>query len=194
MKPIVPTDREIFEGEIADYWFEEGILVSLSKSPRRTIENISGNIALVKRITGNKPVPLLIYLSNSPVPDKETRKFSTEQLTVIYSAMAMVSKPGLARFIMNILFALKPPPIPMKSFTHERQARIWLRQFLWNIFQSAPPIYAHDRTNLSPYSVLRLFAGLARPARMACMLTTKTVSNNAPIPVAAKVHQYNCVW
>jgi hypothetical protein len=126
----VPTDREIFEGEIASYWFEDGMLVSLSKSPRRTVENIKGNVALVKQITNNKPVPLLIYLSNSPVPDKGTRKFSTEQLPIIYSAMAMVSKPGLAKFIMNILFRLKPPPIPMKSFTDDREAKEWLRQFI----------------------------------------------------------------
>jgi len=125
----IPTDRPVIEGEIASYWFEDGILVSLSKSPRRTVENITSNVALVKKITGNKRVPLLIYLSNSPVPDKATRKFATEQLPVIYSAMAMVSKPGLAKFIMNILFMLKPPPIPMKSFIDDSAAKEWLKQF-----------------------------------------------------------------
>ena len=127
---VAPTDRQIFEGEIATYWFDEGILVSLSKSPQRTVANITGNVALVKQITGNKRVPMLIYLSNSPVPDKETRKFSTTQLPVIYSAMAMISKPGLAKFIMNILFRLKSPPIPIKSFTDDKAAKEWLKQYL----------------------------------------------------------------
>jgi hypothetical protein len=123
--------RELIKGEIADYWLsEEGILYSYSKSPVRTVKNISENIALVKQITGNKKVPLLIYLSNSPVPDKETRKFSTEQLPNVYTAMAMVSKPGLAKFIMNILFSLKKPPIPMKSFTDDEEAKKWLWQYL----------------------------------------------------------------
>lgn len=126
----IPANKKIFEGEIATYWFEDGILVSLSKSPKRTVENITSNVALVKEITGNKRMPLLIYLSNSPVPDKETRDFSTKQLPVIYSAMAMVSKPGLSKFIMNILFALKPPPIPMKSFTNDVAAKEWLKQFV----------------------------------------------------------------
>ena len=125
-----PTDRQTWEGEIATYWFDEGILVSLSKSPLRTVENIKANVKLVKEITNNKPVPLLIYLSNSPVPDKETRKYSTEQLPVIYSAMAMVSKPGLSKFIMNILFALKKPPIPVKSFTDDKEAKNWLKSYL----------------------------------------------------------------
>ncbi|HSC53809.1 MAG TPA: hypothetical protein VLC98_09320 [Phnomibacter sp.] len=125
-----PTDREIFEGEIATYWFDDGILVSLSKSPRRTVESIKANVELVKKITHNKPVPLLIYLSNSPVPDKATRKYSTEQLPVIYSAMAMVSKPGLSAFIMNILFSFKKPPIPIKSFTNDEEAKNWLKAYL----------------------------------------------------------------
>lgn len=126
----LPTNKKIIKGEIADYWMEDGILYSLSKSPRRTVENISANVELVKQITGNKPMPLLIYLANSPVPDKETRTFSTKMLPVIYSAMAMVSKPGLAKFIMNILFKLKPPPIPMKSFTDDKEAKEWLKQFV----------------------------------------------------------------
>jgi hypothetical protein len=126
-----PTDKQTWEGEIATYWFDDnGILISLSKSILRTVENISANVTLVKTITGNKPVPLLIYLANSPIPDKPTRKFSTEQLPVIYSAMAMVCKPGLSRFIMNILFGLKPPSIPMKSFTDDQVATQWLKQFL----------------------------------------------------------------
>ena len=123
-----PTDREVFEGEIADYYMEDGILVSLSKSPRRTVENIKGNIALVRRITGNKKIPLLIYLSSSPIPDKETRKYVNEQLPNVYSAMAMISKPGLSKFIMNFLFRLKPPPIPMKNFTDENEAKEWLKK------------------------------------------------------------------
>jgi len=130
MKRSIPTDRKIWEGEIATYWFEDGMLVSLSKSPRRTVANISGNVALVKEITNNKPVPLLIYLADSPVPDKETRKFSAEQLPVIYKNMAMVSKPGLARLIMNLLFKFKQPPIPMKSFSDDVSAKEWLKQFV----------------------------------------------------------------
>jgi len=131
IKPQIPTDREIYEGEIATYWLDDnGILVSLSKSPKRTVESIKANVLLVKKITGNKKVPLLIYLSNSPVPDKETRKYSTEMLPEIYSAMAMVSKPGLAKFIMNLLFKFKQPPIPMKSFTDAKEANEWLKKFL----------------------------------------------------------------
>lgn len=126
-----PDNIELVKGEIADYWFgPEGILYSYSKNPTRTINNITENIALVKSITNGKIIPLLIYLCNSPIPDKATRKFSAEQLPNLYTAMAMVSKPGLSKFIMNILFSLKPPPIPMKSFTDDVKAKEWLAQFV----------------------------------------------------------------
>jgi len=125
------SDNQLIEGEIADYLLtDDGILISYSKSVLRTVENISANVALVKKITNNKKVPLLIYLKNSPVPDKETRKFSTEQLPQIYTAMAMVSKPGLAQLIMKILFKFQTPPIPIKSFTDDEKAREWLKKFL----------------------------------------------------------------
>jgi hypothetical protein len=125
-----PTDRPTYEGEIATYWMDDGILVSLSKSPQRTVANLSGNMALVKSITGGKTVPLLIYLSNSPVPDKETRDFANKALPKLYTAMAMVSKSALAKFIMNFLFQLKEPPIPMKNFTNDKDAKEWLKQFV----------------------------------------------------------------
>ncbi len=126
----IPTDREIFEGEIATYWFDEGVLVSMSKSTRRTVDVIRNNVALVKKITGNKPTPLLIYLADSPVPDKETRKYSALMLPEIYSAMAMVSKPGLAFLIMKMVFHFSQPPIPVKSFSDDREAKEWLKQYV----------------------------------------------------------------
>jgi hypothetical protein len=130
MENKIPPGKEVIQGVIADYVYEGSILYSYSKSILRTVENISGNVALVKQITGGKKVPLLIYLSDSPVPDKETRRFSTEQLPNIYTAMAMVSKPGLAKLIMNILFRLKAPPIPIKSFSNDKEAKEWLQQYV----------------------------------------------------------------
>ena len=57
------------------------------------------------------------------MPDKATRKFSTERLPNIYTAMAMVTKPNLTKLIMNILFQFNPPPIPMKSFIDDKMAK-----------------------------------------------------------------------
>jgi len=127
MKINIPTDRQIWESEIATFWWEEEVLVSLSKPVMRTVENISANVELVKSITHNQPAPLLIYLASSPIPDKETRQLSAQKVPEIYSAMAMVSKPGLSQFIMKMVFAFKPAPIPTKQFTSKEAAVAWLK-------------------------------------------------------------------
>lgn len=119
--------QDLIQGTIADYQLlDNGILISYSKNIQRTVSLIDENVALVKKITGGKPVPLLIHLTKSPVPDKATRQHSSKKVAEIYSAMAMVSKPGLSQLIMKMVFALQKPPIPMKSFTNEQEAMKWL--------------------------------------------------------------------
>jgi hypothetical protein len=55
-----PNNSQLIKAEIADYWLsDEGILYSYSKKLKRTVKNITGNIALVKQITGGKKIPLL---------------------------------------------------------------------------------------------------------------------------------------
>jgi hypothetical protein len=128
---LASEDAPLINGEIADYRYRsDGILYSFSKSPVRTVTNITENLALVRHLTGGKKVPLLIYLCSSPVPDKATRKFSSEQLPHVYTAIAMVSKPGLAKLIMTILFKFRKPPIPMKSFVNDVTAKEWLKQYV----------------------------------------------------------------
>jgi hypothetical protein len=128
--PSPPEGAPFYKGEIADYWMEDRILISLSKSPRRTVQNIKSNIELVRKITGNKKVPLLIYLSKSPIPDKETREYVNRELPNVYKAMAMISDSALSTLIMNVLFKMKPPPIPMKNFSDAEKAKEWLKQFI----------------------------------------------------------------
>ncbi len=133
MHKVLNETSDIIEGEIADYIMSpEGILISYSKPVKRTVQNITGNVELVKKISGNLRVPLLIYLCNSPVPNKATRVFSAQQIPVIYSAMALVSKPGLANLIMKMVFALQPPPVPTRSFTNDVEAWNWLLQFTYD--------------------------------------------------------------
>lgn len=124
--PLVPTDREIFEGKIATYWFDGNILVSRSKSVMRTVALIHDNMEFVQQITGNRKVPLLVYLAKSPVPDKATREYSSEVVGEMYSAMALVAPSSLSSFIMRLIFGFQQPPIPMKSFSDAAKAKEWL--------------------------------------------------------------------
>jgi len=118
------------ETEIATYWLEDGMLVSRSKSVKRTVENLSASHELIRKITDGKKLPHLVYLTRSAVPDKDARELSAKSLPELYTAMALVSKGGLGMFIMNLLFKMKPPTIPMKSFSSEADAREWLKGFV----------------------------------------------------------------
>ncbi len=126
-----PKNTELFETAIATYWFAfDGLLTSVSKNPTRTIANTTESFELIRRITGGKKQPLLVYLCRSGVPDKATRDFVATQLPTVYTAMAMVSKSGLGNFIMNFLFKFKPPAIPMQSFSSDVEAKEWLKSYL----------------------------------------------------------------
>lgn len=114
-------------GEIADYEMrEDGILVSYSKPVKRTKELIERN-ALLLASNFNCPVPVVVHICKSPVPDKVARIASNQYLPINYSKMAMVSEPGLAQFIMRILFKLKKPAIRMQFFQTEEDAVLWLK-------------------------------------------------------------------
>lgn len=127
----IPDNVETFTGELGSYWFDEtGILYSVSNNTRRTVENILSNVELVKRITNNRKACLVVYVAPSPVPDAATRKLVQKELPGIYKAMAIISKGGLGKFIMNFLFKLKPPSIPMKTFSDEEKAKAWIMQYL----------------------------------------------------------------
>lgn len=125
-----PTDREVFENELGTYWLDNGFIVSISSGLKRTISNTTRDIALVKRITNNKKLPFLIYISDAPAPDADTREFVAKQLPDVYLAMAIVSKFGIGNIIKNVLFRFMPPSIPMKNFTNTEEAREWLKKFL----------------------------------------------------------------
>lgn len=127
----IPENVQTNESDLGVYWFDgTGILYCQSKSPKRTVENIKANALMIQRITNNERACLLIFLTSSPIPDKETQRYVKEQLPKIYKAMAMVSDSGVGKIIMNVLFSLKKPPIPMKTFSDEPAARNWLKQYL----------------------------------------------------------------
>lgn len=115
------------ESQIASYWeVEQGIFYALSKPIDRTSENIAENVALVKSLNGHEPVKLIIQIAKSKVPDKATRDLAARELPLTYSAMAMITSNRLAGLIINFIYGLKKPPIPIKSFANYEDAYVWI--------------------------------------------------------------------
>lgn len=113
---------------IATYSRNGEILISRSLPVQRTVNNLQDNAEIVRSITNGKRTKVLVFLCNSPVPDKSARKLSAELVPQLYSAMALVSKPGLAQLVMKMVFAFQNPGIPVKIFTDSETAIIWLRK------------------------------------------------------------------
>lgn len=127
----VPADKETFVTALGTYWFdEEGILNSVSSPAKRTMKNTRYNFDLVQRVSAGRKPCLLVKLCSSPVPSRETQAYVKRRLPDTYTAMAMLSDSGIGELIMNILFKLQAPPIPMRTFRNEEKAREWLRSFL----------------------------------------------------------------
>ncbi len=117
----------IGESELAKYWrVSPDIIYAASKSTNRTVETIASNVALVKSLNDYKPVKLIISIAKSPVPDKPTRELAAKELPLTYSAMAMIAPNKLTGFIINLIYGMKKPPIPMKTFSNFEDARDWI--------------------------------------------------------------------
>lgn len=122
------NQETLLSGKIANYAFKNGILYSYSKNIKRTVELISENIAFVKSITGNQPVPVILFLTPSPKPDRETRQFSANHIHEIYSCMAIVATKSLSYFVLRMVFGFQKPSIPTKLFTNLSDAENWIKQ------------------------------------------------------------------
>lgn len=117
----------IGESELAKYWrVTPDIVYAESKSTARTIETIASNVALVKSMNDNKPVKLIISIAKSPVPDQATRELAAKELPLTYAVMAIIAPNKLIGFIINLVYGMKKPPIPMKTFSNFKDARNWL--------------------------------------------------------------------
>lgn len=132
LEELLKTEN-IGETPLAKYWWlDEKVLYAHSKSTNRNIETVSENIAFVKSQNDNKPVKLVITIANSGMPDKATRDFVARELPNVYSAMAMLAPSKLTGFIVNVIYGLKKPPIPMRTFTDIDKAYKWITELELN--------------------------------------------------------------
>lgn len=126
-----PLDAEIFETEINTMWFEEsGILCSIEKPVTLTVENFSTAFAVMQRITKGKRFCLMNDLQTVSAPDKEVRDLITRLMLTAVIAQALITPSMFSKMIANIYLALKKQPFPIRMFNTEREARVWLKQFL----------------------------------------------------------------
>lgn len=127
----IPNNAEIFEGELATFWFDEnGILCARAKNTQRSLETQKRNYDFIRQITGNKKVCLLSDTTSSQPQDKQTRDYMAAELPNVFKAMAIVSGSETGKLITNIFLTLQQQPIPIQMFPTEKEAKEWLKQYL----------------------------------------------------------------
>jgi hypothetical protein len=128
---IPPENVTIYEGELASFWFDEdGILCANSKSVPRTLEKQKANYALVRQITGNKPVCLLADNTFTYTQDDTTREYSAQEMPKLFKAMAVISRTTIGRAAAHLFTYFQGQPIPIRGFENEKDAKEWLMQYL----------------------------------------------------------------
>ncbi|MCY7422434.1 MAG: STAS/SEC14 domain-containing protein [Chitinophagaceae bacterium] len=131
MKVIIPGNTQIIEGEWATYWVDiDGILYALSNGLQKGLQRIFSNFEIAKQIAHNKKVCMLVYLNTFPIFNNVTQKMCSNEMADRYNAIALVAKSAMRKKMMNLFLKLKPPAIPMKSFTNDNEARQWLKKFV----------------------------------------------------------------
>jgi hypothetical protein len=125
-----PANTKIYDFPGSVFWFEDGILCSISKNmPAQNLEEVKKTIEEFKKIIDGKKVCMLLDVTYSPESTKEIRDYAALEFPKFTKAIAMISKSALGKMLANLFFTLKTQPYPTKMFTDENEAKAWLKQY-----------------------------------------------------------------
>jgi hypothetical protein len=134
LKP--PKNAEIIEWPTSIMWFDEDhVLYSIPKpgtTPQlQTKEESLKQMEEFRKIVGGKKTCMIAQTdSKSPPPKKEDRDWIAKELDSVTKAMAIISVSPLSRMVANLFFGLKPPAYPVKFFSNQEEAKMWIKQYL----------------------------------------------------------------
>jgi hypothetical protein len=132
----IPTHLEVTETITGFFWFDEGILCSVSKpDPRKlTPEEEKEETEKFYAKYGKKKLCMLIDGKYIKPNTKEERRKAAETLPDLVNAIAVIVHNPLGRIVVNLFVGLQKPPYPLKIFKpgEEEKAKTWLKQYLEN--------------------------------------------------------------
>jgi len=93
-----------------------------------TLEVANGILLAYERVTGGRPVPVLVDAANSKGVDRESRTRFRQAPSPL--AVALLVKSPFSRFLANLFIGLDKSEYPIRLFNVEADAVAWLRGFL----------------------------------------------------------------
>ncbi|MBL7939202.1 MAG: hypothetical protein JNL43_07575 [Flavobacteriales bacterium] len=128
-RKLIPKGMRTWDGELATYWMEDGVLVALLNDEERTVSKVMRSVELVKEITGGKRLPVLMLGGDRVVGTREAEELSNEQSPLVYAAMAWIRGGWISRWSENRSFKQRQQAVPHRAFARKEQAMAWLREF-----------------------------------------------------------------
>jgi hypothetical protein len=120
---------KFWEGELTDYWMDNGILYGTSRQNTRTIEKLKKDFELVRQITDNKKVCFILDNTNSIGYDINTLKYSLKEIPQTYKAIAFVSRSSTGKMVSEIFSQLySTETLPVQIFDNHDAANEWIKQ------------------------------------------------------------------
>ena len=117
------------ENENVKFEIIEGILIATYKVKFITLKIAKSVVRLRKEFTKNKEYPALIKDYTTVKLEKEARAYlaSNKGTEGIYS-VAVLANSIYKRTLMNFFMKVLPPKMPVKLFSNEKEALLWLEE------------------------------------------------------------------
>ncbi|MCW3077728.1 MAG: hypothetical protein JWO32_2337 [Bacteroidetes bacterium] len=127
----IPKTAKVYENTTSTFWFDKGILFVIGKkSEEISLEVNKTQTNALKEILQGKKVCAIIDINQTSNLSREAREYNSTQLPTMFTAIAFVTNTALGRMMSNLYLGLKPLPFPTKVFSEEKEARLWIEQFL----------------------------------------------------------------
>jgi hypothetical protein len=116
--------------QTAEVWLSDDgmIRIDVTNPREHTLADAIENAEAGRRVGGGVRRPLLArVLSPGPMTNEARAYYASEEAARGLTALAMVTTSVLGRIVANLLMGLSSTPIPMRLFSNEQAALMWLR-------------------------------------------------------------------
>jgi hypothetical protein len=132
----IPYNAKTYELTNSVVWFDEsGILYSRPKELITDVgvDQVKEEMKRFREILmPHKQVCMIAeaHPGGTKLPKKGDRDMMADEVASVTKAMAVIISSSVSKMIINLFFAFKPPPYPMRMFNDEASAKNWIRQYL----------------------------------------------------------------
>jgi hypothetical protein len=124
----VPPGKSIIDTPLANLWFDDGILYSVSKPGARTMADLRKTLEAIKNTTGNKKICLIADTSNTQYYTIEMRNELSREFLKLLNALALIPCNPMGKIMASILFH-RQNYFPTKIFDNTKDAKEWIAQY-----------------------------------------------------------------